>query len=149
MSTTYINFTSITWKTSEIWGIENQENEKFLDDYRKWTNLFPVGLIFSDTIKETLSTGIGLILKEIFWKFRFLLSLPVTTGSDGWHAQPPNFRLLSEIYHPWKFQVSISCSFWEKRWTWKTGNRPYLAPGSEFSKNKKNVSSSCQCKFTL
>ena len=139
MSIKYINFRSITWKTSEIWGIENQENEKFFDDYRKLTNLLPVDLIFSDTIKETLSTGIGLILKEIFWKFRFLLSLPVTTGSDGRHAQPPNFRLLSEIYHPWKFQVSISCSFWEKRWTWKTGNRPYLATGSEFSKNKKNV----------
>ena len=54
---------SITWKTSEIWGIENQENEKFFDDYRKLTNLFPVGLIFFDTTKETLSTGIGLVLK--------------------------------------------------------------------------------------
>ena len=142
MSTTYINFTSITWKTSKIWGIENQENEKFFDDYRKLMNLFPVDLIFSDTIKETLSTGIGLILKEIFWKFRFLLSLPVTTGSDGRHAQPPNFRLLSEIYHPWKFQVSISCSFWEKRWTWKTGNRPYLATGSKFYKTVSRYSRS-------
>ena len=49
---------SITWKTSEIWGNENQENEKFFDDNRKLTNLFPVGLIFFDTTKETLSTGI-------------------------------------------------------------------------------------------
>ena len=66
MSTTYINFRSITLKTIEIWGIENQENEKFFDNNRKLTNLFPVGLIFSETIRETLSTGIGLILKEIF-----------------------------------------------------------------------------------
>ena len=28
MSIRYINFTSITWKTSEIWGIENQEKRK-------------------------------------------------------------------------------------------------------------------------
>ena len=63
VSTTNINFTSITWKTIEIWGIENQENEKFFDDNRKLTNLFPVGLIYFDTTKETLSTGIDLVLK--------------------------------------------------------------------------------------
>ena len=49
--------------TIEIWGIENQEIEKFFDDYRKSTNLFHVSLIFSDTTKDTLLTGIGLILK--------------------------------------------------------------------------------------
>ena len=49
-----MNFTSITWKTIKIWGIENQENEKFFDDYRKLTNLFPVGLIFSENTKDTL-----------------------------------------------------------------------------------------------
>ena len=42
-------------------GIENQENEKFFDDYRKLTNLFPVALIFSDTTIETLLTGISFI----------------------------------------------------------------------------------------
>ena len=39
------------------------QNEKFFDDNRKLTNLFPVGLIFFDTTKETLSTGIDLVLK--------------------------------------------------------------------------------------
>ena len=63
MSTTYENFRLITWKTSEIEDIENQENEKFFDDYRKLTNQFPVGIILFDTAEETLSTGIGLILK--------------------------------------------------------------------------------------
>ena len=53
----------MTWKTSEIWGIENQENEKFFDDYRKLTNLFPVGLIFSDSTKDTILTGIDFIVK--------------------------------------------------------------------------------------
>ena len=63
MSTTSINFRSVTLKTSDIWGIENQENKKFFDDYRKLTNLFPVGLIFSDTTKDTLLTGIDFVLK--------------------------------------------------------------------------------------
>ena len=30
-------------------GIKNQENEKVFDDYRKLTNLLPMGLTFSDT----------------------------------------------------------------------------------------------------
>ena len=59
-----MNFKSITWTTSEIWGIENQENEKFFEDYRKLNNLFPVGLIFSDTSKDTFLTGIDFIVKK-------------------------------------------------------------------------------------
>lgn len=39
--------------------MENQENEKFFHNYQKLTNVFPVGLVFSDTIKDTLLTGIG------------------------------------------------------------------------------------------
>ena len=52
---------SLRNRPDQIW-----ENEKFFDDNRKLTNLFPVDLIFSNTIKETLSIGLGLILKEIF-----------------------------------------------------------------------------------
>ena len=48
-------------KNKRDWYIENQEYEKFLDDYRKLTSLFPVGLIFSDTTIETLLTGISFI----------------------------------------------------------------------------------------
>ena len=52
--------------------------------------------------KKTLSTDIGLVFKQTFWKFRFLRSLPLTNGSDGRLVQPHCARLLSEIYHPWK-----------------------------------------------
>ena len=45
-----------------------------VDYYRKLTNLFPVGLIFSDTKKETLSTGMSLILKiKMFTKIKILM----------------------------------------------------------------------------
>ena len=38
------------------------------------TNLFPVGLIFSDTKKETLSNGISLIFKKkMFTKIKILM----------------------------------------------------------------------------
>ena len=73
----------------------------------------------------------------------------MTTGSDGRYVQPSNARLLSKIYHPWKFGDSISCSFWEKGWTWKNGNRPYLATGNEFSKKWKILSRLAYHKSTL
>ena len=61
-----IDFRKITWKTSEIYGIENQENNFFFDNYRKLTNLFSVGIIFFDTTKETLSTGIKMVINYRF-----------------------------------------------------------------------------------
>ena len=61
----------------------------------------------------------------------------MTTGSDGRHVQPHCARQRSKTYHPWKFGDSISYSFWEKGWTWKYGNRPYLATGSENRKIEK------------
>ena len=85
----------------------------------------------------------------MIWKFRFFISLPLTTRSDGRYVQPHFVRLLSKIYHPWKFGDSISCSFWEKGWTWKNGNRPYLATGSENRKIKKTEFASFHNTSTL
>ena len=73
----------------------------------------------------------------------------MTTGSDGRHVQPHCARLRSKTYHPWKFGYSISCSFWEKGWTWKNGNRSYLATGSENRKIEKTEFASFHNTSTL
>ena len=46
-------------------------------------------------------------------KIRFLLSLPVTIGSEGRPAYPPKHHLLLKIHHLLKFQVSVYNRFRE------------------------------------
>ena len=54
---------------------------------------------------------------RFYCKIKYL-KFPVTTGSDGRHAHTSNICLILEIYHLWKFQVSIYNRFGEHSRTW-------------------------------
>ena len=62
VSKIYVNFKFITWSVSQMLVLEIQENEKLFANYWELTSLFTVWIIFSDTLRETLLTSIGLKL---------------------------------------------------------------------------------------
>ena len=123
----------------DIWEWKNEKNESFSlitwsrrFDIR-WDKLFPT--LLNRPYKLVFGTSPTQWFKNFDLSYHFWWRPEVTVNPLN-----PNFRLISKIYHPWKFGDSISCSFWEKGWTRKTGNRLFFKPevtdqksGSRFS----------------
>ena len=63
-------------------------------------------------------------------------SLPVTTGSDAENVQPIRSCLKVNVYHPWKFLVSVFTDTEILRKKYLNLWTPYLTTGSRFYQKK-------------
>ena len=93
----------------------------------RWDKMFPT--------LQNMPYKLDLVTSSTTW-FDILMIFHITSNDDRKWTPTRSaqlWRLLSKIYHPWKFVDSFLCSLWEKRWTRKKRKSAIFQSGSDVS----------------